>query len=167
MTNVPACESPFDGFFQVGYVARDLDAAMTQFGKRFGPVEFQVIDAVEPHLHTRRIALAWIGATMIELIEPNQHVPSIYIDALPASPGEIRFHHLGCLIADYPGTLRRLEAEGYDVPFAMSYGEVLDCCYADTRAQLGHYMEYIRLGDEGRKWFASVCGFQRFPAARA
>lgn len=167
MTNVPAAESLFDRFFQVGYVARDLDAAMAQFSRRFGPVEFQVINAVEPNMHTRRIALAWIASTMIELIEPNQQVPSIYIDSLPAAPGEIRFHHLGYLIEDYPATLRRLKAEGYEVPFAMSYGDVLDCCYADTRAQLGHYMEYVRLGDEGRKWFASVSGFQKFPAARA
>jgi Glyoxalase/Bleomycin resistance protein/Dioxygenase superfamily len=152
------------GFFQLGYVTRNLDSAIAEFRRRFGPAEFQIIEGTPQHPHTRRIGLAWIGETMTELIEPNPDVPSLYVGALPpAANGEIRFHHIGCLIDDYPDTLRRLRAEGYETPLTLSYGEVLDCVYADTRPQLGHYLEYIRLGEEGRKWFASVPGFQRFP----
>jgi len=165
MTKQAAHDSLFGRFFQVGYVTRDIDAATAEFSKRFGPAEFQIINANQPNIHTRRIALTWIGGTMIEIIEPNPSVASIYIDALPWASGEIRFHHLGYLIDDYPAAMRRLKAEGYEVPFYMSYGEVLDLCYTDTRAQLGHYLEHIRLGPEGRKWFASVPGFQNFPSA--
>ena len=155
--------SLFGRFFQLGYVTRDLEPAMAQFSKRFGPAEFQIINADQPNIHTRRIALTWIGQTMIEIIEPNVSVPSLYVDAVPSATGEITFHHIGHLINDYQATLQRLKTEGYAVPLALSYGEVLDCCYADARAQLGHYLEYIRLGDQGRKWFASVPGFRSFP----
>lgn len=157
--------SLFGRFFQLGYVTRDLDAAMAEFSRRFGPAEFQVIEATEPNIHTRRIALTWIGATMTEIIEPNASVPSLYVDSIPATAGPIRFHHIGCLIEDYPAALHRLRTEGYAIPMFLSYGEVLDCCYADARAHLGHYLEYIRLGPEGKKWFASVPGFRAFPAA--
>jgi hypothetical protein len=152
------------GFFQLGYVTRNLDAAMAEFNRRFGPAEFQIIHGTPEHAHTKRIALTWIGETMTELIEPDPDVPSLYVEALPSGAGgEIRFHHIGCLTRDYEETLRRIRADGYAVPLAVSFGDVLDCVYADARAELGHYLEYIRLGDEGRKWFASVPGFRRFP----
>jgi hypothetical protein len=154
------------GFFQLGYVTRNLDAAMAEFNRRFGPVEFQIVQGTAQHPHTKRIALTWIGETMTEIIEPDPAVRSLYVDTLPsAANGEIRFHHIGCLIQDYAGTMLRIGAEGYTVPMALSHGEVLDCMYADTRAELGHFLEYIRLGDEGRKWFESVPGFRRFPVS--
>jgi hypothetical protein len=155
--------SLLDGFFQLGYVTRDLDAAIANFGERFGPAEFQVIPGSPQYPHTRRIALSWIGDTMTELIEPNPSVSSLYLESLPAASGDVRFHHIGCLIDDYPAMLRRLEERGHPIAMALSYGETLDCCYADLRPQLGHYLEYIRLGDEGRKWFTSVPGYRRFP----
>ena len=164
MTQEPIAGTLFNRFFQVGYVTRDGDAAMAQFSTRFGPSEFQIIHGSAEHPHTKRIGLTYIGETMIEIIEVNDAVSSIYRDYLPASGGDIRFHHLGHLTDDYQATLRRLEHEGYDVPMKITYGEVLDCCYVDTRAQLGHYLEYVRLGEEGRKWFSSVPGFQRFPS---
>jgi hypothetical protein len=158
--------SLFDRFFQVGYVARDADGAMAEFNKRFGPVEWQVTMGSAEHPHTKRIALTHRDGLMIEIIEANDAVASIYRDYLPAAGPAMRFHHLGYLIDDYPGTLRRLEAEGYAVPFKLSHGDVLDCCYVDTRAHLGHYVEYVRLGEQGRQWFSAVPGFRGFPPAR-
>jgi hypothetical protein len=155
--------SHFGRFFQLGYVARDLDAAIAEFPRRFGPAEFQIVNADQPNIATKRIALTWIGATMIELIEPSLSMPSIYLDAVPAHAGDIRFHHTGHLVDDYPAATQRFKAEGYEVPMFLSYGTVLDCCYADARDRLGHYLECIRLGEEGRRWFSSVPGFQRFP----
>jgi hypothetical protein len=155
--------SLFARFFQLGYVTRDLDAAIAEFPQRFGPAEFMIINADRPNIETKRIALAWIGTTMVELIEPNLSVPSIYLDAVPAGSGDIRFHHTGHLVDDYPAAMQRLKAEGYAIPMFLSYGTVLDCCYADARARLGHYLECIRLGDEGRQWFSSIPGFQGFP----
>ena len=152
------------GFFQLGYVTRNLDAAIARFKTRFGPADFQIIQGSPEYPHTKRIALSWIGETMTEIIEPDPAVPSLYVEGLPSTgDGEIRFHHIGCLTQDHSQTMRRLKSEGYATPMVLSYGDVLDCVYADARSQLGHYVEYIRLGDEGRQWFTSVPGFRRFP----
>jgi len=155
----------FDRFFQLGYVTRHGDAAMARFSQRFGPVEFQVVPGGTPSIN--RIALTYIGDTMIEILEVNTSIASFYRDYLPTGPADIRLHHLGYLIDDYPARLERLRTEGYAIPLCGSAGDVLDVCYADARAQLGHYLEYIRLGDEGRRWFSSVPGFRSFPAARS
>jgi hypothetical protein len=150
-------------FFQLGYVGRDLDRCIAQFRRRFGPAEFQVVEGSADHPHTRRIALGYVGQTMIEIIEPNPGVPSIYLDALPGSPGNIRLHHTGHLVDDFAGALRTVTAHGYAVPLQLSLGETLDCCYVDLRAELGHYVEYIRLGEAGVTWFASIPGFAALP----
>jgi hypothetical protein len=150
-------------FFQLGYVTRDLDTAIDAFRKRYGAAEFQIIPGQARFAHTKRIALGYVGPVMIEFIEPNPEVPSIYVDHIPEEAGDARFHHIGLLIDDYPGTIERLESRGYDVPYKLSYDDIMDCCYADLRAQLGHYVEYVRLGEEGKQWFASVPGFTALP----
>ena len=152
-------------FFQLGYVTRDIDRALEGLRHRARSEDFQIVPAVAPYTQIRRIALSWAGSTMIELIEPDPEVPSVYLESLPRSAGGIALHHLGFLTDDFPAMLHRLASEGFSVPMRMSYGEVLDCCYADARAQFGHYLEYVGLGEEGRRWFEAVPGFRAMPAA--
>ena len=149
-------------FFQLGYISRDLDGAIARFAERWSPVEFQVVPGQEQYPHTRRIALGYLGPVMIEIIEPDPEVPSIYVDSIPENDEDVRFHHTGHLVEDYAATLQRLQAAGYDVPFTLTYGTAMDCCYADVRHELGHYVEYVRLGEEGKAWFSSVPGFTAF-----
>lgn len=149
----------FAGFFQLGYVTRDVDAAVAVYTQRYGKAEFLInepmpIDGVAPP--TRRIALAYIDDTMIELIEPDPMQRTIYNDVLPDRFGAIRLHHLGYLIDDHQAMLRRLRESGYDVPFHGSIPGALDYSYADTRAELGHFSEFIRLDEGGRAFFGAV-----------
>jgi hypothetical protein len=150
----------FGGFFQLGYVTQELDAACDAFRTRFADIEFQKIDpqpledgVVPP---TKRIALAYIDDVMVELIEPNSEQKTIYDEHIPAEPGAIKLHHLGYLIDDYAETLGQLQAAGHPVPLHGSFGDALDYIYADTRPELGHYTEFIRLGDAGRAHFDSL-----------
>ena len=161
--NTQSANSFLDRFFQLGYVVRDLDKAMASYNRRFGPAEFQVAIAEPEYPHTRRVAMVYQGPVMIELIEPNPEVPSIYVDYIPEDDSGIRFHHTGHLVDDYQETLRRLAAEGYNTPYKLSYGDVNDCCYTDMRAELGHYVEHVRLGEPGKQWFSSIPGFTAFP----
>jgi len=151
----------FSGFFQLGYVTRDLDRACAAFADRFGAVDFTVsepgpIDGRQPP--TRRIALTWIDEVMTEIIEPDPAQRTIYDDALPAADerGAIRLHHLGYLIDDHEAMLTRLGQMGYAVPLHGGMPGALDYIYADTRAHLGHYCEFIRLDEGGRAFFGSV-----------
>jgi hypothetical protein len=153
--------SPFFGeFFQFGYVARDQDQAIAQFQRRFGRTEFLRLPIALPEdgspAAITGIALAYIGAAMVEIIGVNPSVPSIYASLVPEAPADLRLHHLGYLVEDHPAMLKRLTAAGYEIPIAGSMGDVLDYAYADTRAHLGHYCECIRLGEAGKALFASV-----------
>lgn len=149
----------FGGFFQLGYVTRDLDAACADYRRKFGVSEFLInepgpIDGKAPP--TRRIALAYIDEIMTEIIEPDPAQKTIYDDALPTVAGPIALHHFGYLIDDHEAMLRRLGELGYAVPMHGSMPGALDYSYADTRADLGHYCEFIRLHDGGRAFFDSV-----------
>jgi hypothetical protein len=153
----------FGGFFQRGYITRDLDEAMKRLADGYGVHRFHEIrDLSGPgreHFMSRHIALAYIGNTMIELIEPNLDVRTIYAEHLP-EPGKVaRLHHLGFLVDDdtaFQALEARLATLELPVAAAGDYGAVLKYLYADARPELGHYLEYIRLGDEGRELFAAI-----------
>lgn len=149
----------FGGFFQIGYATRDLDAAMALYRRRFGEIEFL---AYEPGVvngqpsPTRRIGLAYIGETMIELIEPDPGQKTIFDAALPDRGGPIGLHHLGYLTDDHDAMLRRLAGMGCDVVLEDRIEGFLDYSYADTRCDFGHFSEFIRLDSAGQDFFAQV-----------
>ena len=149
----------FRGFFQFGYVTRDVEAAIAAFCSNFGAVEFMVNDppAIDGQpARTRRVALAWIDDVMTEIIEPDPMQKTIYDDHLPAAVGPIRLHHFGYLIDDHQAMLDRLRGMGYDVPMAGSMAGALDYVYADTRRDLGIWSEFIRLDEGGKALFGAV-----------
>jgi len=150
-------------FIQLGYVTRDLDAAKRRFGKRFGPCDYFVLESDGSAPENLGVLLTFFGTTMVEIIHVNPDVDSIYLDKLPQGEGDVAFHHLGFLVDDIGSTMNRLKSDGYAVPVQMSYGDVLELCYADMRQTLGHYCEYIRLGEKGREMVKSIPGFTRFP----
>lgn len=149
----------FSGFFQLGYVTRDLESACKAWRDRFGAVDFTIsepgpIDGKQPP--TRRIALSYIDDVMIEIIEPDPAQRTIYDDAIPEETGAVRLHHFGYLIDDHDVMLKRLGQMGYAVPLHGTMPGALDYIYADTRAHLGHFCEFIRLEEGGRAFFDSV-----------
>ena len=150
----------FARMFQLGYVARDLDRALAAFSARYGETAFEIMDfrdlPPDQKPPTQRIALCYIDDMMLEIIEPDPARNTIYDDALSDDLAAIRLHHFGYLIDDYPATLRRLESLGYATPMHGSYGGALDYIYADTRADLGHFTEFIRLGEEGVARYTSL-----------
>lgn len=149
----------FSGFFQLGYVTRDLEKACKAYSDRFGAVDFTIsepgpIDGKQPP--TRRIALTYIDDVMTEIIEPDPAQQTIYDHAIPEEEGAIRLHHFGYLIEDHDAMLKRLGQLGYAVPLHGAMPGALDYIYADTRAHLGHFSEFIRLEEGGRAFFDSV-----------
>lgn len=150
----------FRGFFQLGYVTRDLDVAMDLFRARHGALDYKITEGQDrpdgTPSPTQRIALTYIGDVMIELIQPSLKIETIYDPALPRDSASVRLHHLGFLIDDYQAMVDRLTSLGYALPLAGSFGDVLDYIYADTRAELGHFCEFIRLGEAGKAMFESV-----------
>lgn len=153
-----ALSTLFRHHFQVAYVVRDLDTACATFHQQWGVSKWNRLPLPEGQ-PVRKLALAYVQDLMIELIEADPDLPSIYRDWIPESPAAARFHHLGYLVDDaeeFQQTVRRLEAAGCRAAMAGRHGELQDFHYADTVAGLGHYTELIHLLPAGKGFFDAV-----------
>lgn len=152
----------FKRHFQIAYVVDDARAAIDILSKRYGVEKWDLLDMVQIHgagAPTRYIGNAWVGETMIEVIEPDEAVDSIYRNWKKDSGLALRFHHLGFLAdtsEEFDAAKRQLSDCGFPIVVDGSFGEVLDYAYADTRSELGHYYEIIRLKADGDSFFGRI-----------
>jgi hypothetical protein len=154
----------FSGFFQIGYVTRDLDAGMRQLGAIHGIERFRIKRDVHgmPGMPEMRLhqAHVYIGAVQIELIQPAGGDDRLYRDSCAADGSAIRHHHFGMWINDATeyGSLRAaLEEQNIPIVFEASIPNVGGAIYADTRAKLGHYIEYVHMTPEAKRgYYADV-----------
>jgi ketosteroid isomerase-like protein len=155
---------PTGEFFQLGYVTSDLERAMAHYRDHQGVESFCVLDnrAVLPPDGSDgpfiRVALAYLGSVMIELIEPEAGSKSIYTHALRADGG-ICLHHIGYLVD--PSVFVSLEGNlvgnGIAVPVIRRGGMAL--IYADTRSTLGLFSEFVCKSAMVDSFFAQVPRF--------
>lgn len=146
----PAVKGLFDSFFQVGYVTTDIEKALEYYRTKFGAENFWIFDtsiARPDDPFPNKIALGWIGDTMVELIEPSAGKDDpLYGDAMPDDG--TAFHHTGYLVHDevrWKEVLAMLEAAGIPTIRGGQVGDTLEFVYADARAQVGHYLEFVWL----------------------
>lgn len=109
-SEVPELDVDLPEIGQVSYVVRDLYDGMERFNRFFGVEPFDVYQLDANRLteatyrgtqvdHGIAIALADVGGTSLELVEPIDG-PSIHADALESDgPG---FHHVACFSFDRP-----------------------------------------------------------------
>ena len=147
---------PMTGFYQFGYVTRDLDAAKQALRDHFGVVSTRYRKSSEwmETLH------AWTGASMIEVIAVGEGAPPLYTDYVPDEPGKLVLHHLGRRIdsvEQWDAMETAVGSLGLDKPM---HGAVMDgdlrFAYVDTRALLGIYTEYVYLMGEALKIYDDV-----------
>ena len=134
---------PLSGFYQFGYVTRDLDAAIETLRDQFGISRYRRkfnapwMEAVH----------AWTGDSQIEVVQLGEGAPGFYHGYIPDEPGVLRLHHLGRRI-DTPEQWAELEraivAGGFDTPLKdVVMDGHLRLAFVDTRALLGIYSEYV------------------------
>jgi catechol 2,3-dioxygenase-like lactoylglutathione lyase family enzyme len=149
----------FAKHFQICYVVRDAERAFADFKDRFGITKWHQLDvASDPASPASTIALAYVDDLMIELVEPFPNRPSFYQGWLTGT-SRVRLHHLGFLLhddAEWRAAIDQFTANGYPVAYAGSAGNMLDFHYADSTAELGHFLELIHLKPAGEAFFASV-----------
>jgi hypothetical protein len=148
-------------YFHNGYIVRDMDAAIARLGGSGGLSSFLMMDVARgrstEESPMRRLALAGIGDHIYELIEADPTAPSIYRDLVPADDS-IVFHHTGFYIdtdQDWAALERQVEAMGGCASAGTMPG-LLRFIYVDRRADLGHFIEYVQVEEQGRALFASV-----------
>lgn len=140
------------GVVQVALVVRDLDASMAEYSERLGIGPWWVSLYGPPRLtemrirgvevpYSMKLALAWTGDTMWELIEPVDG-PSIYKEFLSAH-GE-GLHHL--LVehsgADFEAAIAAFTKRGCPPLMEGRMGEVR-FAYIDTEGPLKTVLEIV------------------------
>lgn len=155
---------PLKNFFQHGYVTNDFERAKRVFAD-YGITKFLEMRSLDVQIMgdqnaTLSIGLAYFGSLQIEIIQPEGGSCQIHRDILPASGFALRLHHHGFLLYD-EGEFTALR-DGYAARGAQT---VIDgrnprsgnrYFYADTRAELGHYVEYIYLTPQGVEDYARI-----------
>jgi hypothetical protein len=152
---------PTRNFFHAGYVVRNIGAVMDNMRAQFGVARWKVLTLPEGSPATA-LGMAYVGETMIELVEvdPEGELMAIHQGFAPTSEGEARLNHLAYLLdseEELQTVIASFEASGVATAWLASFGDIFSgYYYADTRAQLGHYSEFICLGSEGREFLAEV-----------
>jgi hypothetical protein len=146
-----------NGVAQVGVLVEDLDRAVETYWKvgRIGPWHIYTYQRPliktmhyrgQPANYKMRIALAWVNAFCIELIELGEGGDSIYQEFIKQRGYGL--HHLGVVVEDAEVAVAQAESAGFGViQDGRGYGLDGDghFAYLDTEAQLGVIVELMQL----------------------
>ena len=148
----------FGDIFQLSYVTRDRDRAVEFARTKLGIDTFVTFDGVAPvmsrgelqQLHVRA-AVANTGTHQFEILEPVGGPTWIYTDGRDLDRHVLQLHHVGIAVvgpyALWLETIAQLQADGDEIVqiSALEPGAepVAMFAYADNRATLGHFTEYL------------------------
>lgn len=151
---------------QIAYVTNDLDRAMDVWRDQFDVPAFYVFTNDMPgleasHPYQLKIALANVGGTEIELIEPLHGSAPLHAEPLPADGSfAMCFHHVAMRItgklADYEAHMASLDAEAHPVAWTGGFADLMRYAYTDERRTLGHYVEHVWFDDDFYAQLASA-----------
>ena len=153
----------FGQLVQLGYVVTDFDRAAEKFRTRYGIDRWKVVP-LDPGSPSSRIAMAYLGDTIFELVEVDLSVELLDIHRgwLPEDPGEARLNHVAFMLDSlgaWQGAQDQFRAQDVAMPVCMSFGDIFEFFYADTVAQLGHWSEFLCLGTAGKEFLADIPRF--------
>ena len=143
-------------FYQMGFIATDLDRATERLARDHGIHRFRR-KQTSPAMQA---AHAWVGDVMVELIQVTAEANAVFQSNAPAAPEAIRLHHHGYRVADLDGWQaldRKIAEAGLSCPMMGSaMNDQLHFRYVDTRATLGIDSEYICLTGEALSMYDDV-----------
>ncbi len=139
---------------QIAYVTNDLDRALAVWRDEFDVPAFYVFTNDAPGMRTShpeyrlKIALALVGGTEIELIEPLDGTAPLYAEPLPADGSfAMCFHHVAMRIegtlADFEAHMASLDLARHPVVINGGMADMMRYAYTDERRTLGHYVEHV------------------------
>ena len=138
---------------QIAYVTTDLELALAVWREDFDVPAFHVFTNDMPglessHPYRLKIALANVGGTEIELIEPLDGSAPLHAEPLPADGSfALRFHHVAMRIegtlADFEAHMASLDPVRHPVVWSGAFADMMRFAYTDERSTLGHYVEHV------------------------
>lgn len=139
---------------QLGFVVRDIEAAMRHWIDVFGVgpfifMEHGVSQPVgityhrgEPVQVELKLAFAYMGDVQIELIEQTNDATSPYTDFLKA--GREGLQHLGFWVHDHDEATKRVEAAGYERDYEIRVaGQTQPIIYYKSPSLYGPMLEIV------------------------
>lgn len=153
----------FGNIAQIGYVVRDIDAAMDDWLKH-GVGPWFYVDRVQTDYFRYRgvdsdmqmsVALANSGDVQLELIQPRNDAPSMYKDFLES--GQEGMQHIAYWSSDYQSLLDRALRDGYTIGQEGSIGgEKGRFAYLDTETTQGTVIEISDISGPKGQFFQYI-----------
>lgn len=141
------------------WVTNDFERAMGVFRERYGVGAFRTIEGEMPQGGTIRVAFAWSGGQVLEIIQASGPATEFYNELLPEGDAfAIRFHHLGYIVHDEAGWAAleaELAADGWPIAYSTLTHDFIDAYYVKA-PELGHYLEFVRPLAAGVEFYAGV-----------
>ena len=144
----------FNNQYQLAYVTPDLDAGLAVLRDQYGVDNFKPLGGGEHYLENMvwtpegevsigmKVAIATIGGLTLEVMEPVSGATGIYTEML--EPGQtLRLHHIAMRTDDIDAVRAEHERHGRRIVIWGDF-KLVRFMYVDTRATLGHYMEYAQ-----------------------
>lgn len=148
---------------QVGYVVKDIEAAMHHWASVLGvgpwfyaehvPVE-KFFYRGKPSTPLTSVALANSGPLQVELIQPRNDAPSFYNDFLAA--GHVGAQHVAYWTTNFEADLARLTAQGLKVAMQGEVGKNGRYVYFDTEGHPGTVVELSEVAGPKGKMFRMI-----------
>jgi hypothetical protein len=145
--------------FQTGYVTNDLDQACKVLGEAYGIDKFSFIEGEMPEGGQIRVAFAWVGSNMYEIIDAKGgREADFYTDRLPKDGFGLVFHHLGYMIhsrEEWDAVKAEIAERKMEVFLDTENPGFMDAIYIGA-PELGHYLEYLFPEEGGLQFFDAV-----------
>ena len=152
-------ETNITGVTQIGIITADIDRAVRTWADRYGVGPWQVFRfdpsnmseltvGGRPVEYGMRIALAYLGPMMFELIEPSDE-RSVYAQSLERHGGADHFHHILCDTDDFHATLAAFAQKGITPAQTGHMHEThASFAYLDSEPDIGFMLEFAHVDGE-------------------
>jgi hypothetical protein len=141
---------PTNGIIQTAYVVPDIQAAMARWIEDLHVGPWFLFDNFvgddpryrgEPTTSGVAIDMAFAGCMQIELIQPNDDLPSVYKEVIDSRG--YGFHHWGVGSADVEADRMRYLGKGFHEAFRVGVPTGGTVCYLDSNGMLPGFIELI------------------------
>ena len=156
MKELPTRELAFGqfagGIVQCAYTVADIDKSMRDFTSRLGVAPWFVLGPFtapegqyrgKPTDLNLTLAIGFAGHMMIELIQQNNDVPSVYRETIAARGHG--FHHWAIASSDFDADVARYRAMGYEIAFSDRSPRGVRIVYMDATRDLPGMVEIIEM----------------------
>lgn len=149
------------GFYKLGYVTSDREAALEQLQQEYGVTEFARFDpeltvSAEGTSGTARLQCAFsVGLDpVIEVMQPVDGLVALFRNQINSAKS-LTFHHVGVLVDDMDAALSTATAAGTDVVWSADLANGMRVAYLDVPL-LGHALELVSYAGESGNFLKSV-----------